>query len=75
MLLTLGRTRVHEINLRFVGSVGLYSTRPVIALAGFWPTIFKVHLSFIIKMASWLYLFLHAGTGTDSKHHDQEQHA
>jgi hypothetical protein len=66
---------VHEINLSFVGSVGLHPTRPVIAGARFWPTIFKVHLGFIIKMSLLLYLFLHAGAGTDSKHHDQEQHA
>jgi hypothetical protein len=65
----------HEVNLSFIGSVGLHPTRPMIALAGFWPTIFKIHFGFIIKMASWLYLFLHTGAGTDSKHHDQEQYA
>jgi hypothetical protein len=66
---------VHEINFSFVRNVGLHPTRPVITLAGFWPTIFEIHLGFIIKMSFLLYLFLHAGTGTDSKHYNQEQHA
>jgi hypothetical protein len=75
LVLTLGRTRVHEINFRFVRNVGLHPTRPAIALAGFWPTIFKIHFRFIIKMSSRLYLFLHTSAGTDSKPHNQEQYA